>query len=321
MKRTALTNALLIAGLSVGMIACGGDSSSSSNSNNTGGSTSTGSSSSTDEVLNFTIIDDTYNNATRSEFAERSDYQLRDGQSTLTTSVIKGSAEGHNEDTSNGVSLAPNFYATEPASDQKFNDTLGKTVDVISVDDREFSYYISSANGQKLVTTLQQVSLDISGVTADDKEKFDTPLDDFALTNSKFPEGSLCYAYSKFKPSFTHFFFYDDNASSYESLAAFVEKEKAHHNDFIAEHYVNVGDNNEYQAVYLETTTGKQTTGGYSGAVMYNGKVYSADYELADGYFPNTTVAKGAVECDILNDVAADYLAEEIKLYGKLDSF
>jgi hypothetical protein len=60
--------------------------------------------------------------------------------------------------------------------------------------------------------------------------------------------------------------------------------------------------------------TGSQPAYRYTG-IEYDNDIYDADY-IADGTTdPNTDSLRGVVDCTLVNDVAADFLAEKIDLY------
>lgn len=304
MKNTFAFSVFLIA--SLGLVACGDDDNSYYNS-----IPSTDNPVETADEIQFSIVAGNYSDRNRgSEYAERIDVVLRDGQNQTTSKVFKG-VKSRPDSKFPYTYIAPNYYRTFEVNDEGFKALISPTIDVLTP--TSYSYTVSSASNNKPLTFTRTLkSYDISGITTADEQRFFTPLSIYRLNNAQLPANSICYADIVEKPSFPvfkvgHAFLNENTIEEWLNVA-----NMSNSNSYDYE-IVQVGENNEYRAIRLVYPDNYQGDIYYEAAVEMNGNVYDANY-IVNGYTRNADT----VECTYFNDTAADYLETQILADGYL---
>lgn len=306
MKNTFAFTAFLVA--SLGLVACGDDDNSSYNS-----IPPTNNPVETADEIQFSIVEGSYSDR-GSEYAERIDVVLRDGQNQTTSKVFKG-VNSEPDYESSYTYIAPNYYRTFKVNDEAFEALISPTIDVLTP--TSYSYTLSSASNNKPLTFTRTLkSYDISGITTADEQRFFTPLSIYRLNNAQLPTNSICYADIVEKPSFPVFevglAFLNEN--TIEEWLNVANMSNSNNYDY---EIVQVGENNEYRAIRLVDPDNYQGNIFYEAAVEMNGNVYTANY-ITNGYTRNTDPDVETVECTYFNDTAADYLETQILANGYL---
>lgn len=134
----------------------------------------------------------------------------------------------------------------------------------------------------------------------------------------KFPKGSVCYQLQE-TPVQSYYYFYTGAARDKLSIDQWLKLEpnntyyalngKPYHP--VVKNVVKeqIGQNNSLPAVHY-----KDQYGQYHAAVQFNGMLYTADYyEKGVKETMNTDPNTSRVECWMYNDIAADYLEQQIK--------
>ena len=131
-----------------------------------------------------------------------------------------------------------------------------------------------------------------------------------------FPAGSVCYI-PVVTSERSFLAFNEKNKTGYSSLDRWIEAARQRFSDD-RDHRTSqfgVGIDNDQQAaqvMFFEYTS--QPAYEYSG-VEYANDVYEANYVAKGNTDPNTDSRRGVVNCTIVNEVAADFLATQIKRY------
>lgn len=132
-----------------------------------------------------------------------------------------------------------------------------------------------------------------------------------------FPDGATCYVmrYTSTIPFYT---FNQNDYTTYSSLEAW---EADHLNMFgkdtpvIRVENTKVGANNQYPASRVVYDTNPNHENYNYNGIRYKGAIVRAGYTPKGKYGENADISKGAVNCTIVNDVAADFLEEQIVKY------
>ncbi len=206
----------------------------------------------------------------------------------------------------------------------KFIKQVDKTIKVLSANN--FTWQVKSKTGKALTTSLVLDEVDISGKTEKDVNilSLDVPRIGNNKVSYTMPKGSSCYV-SHATYSIPHLFFEEDDISSYKSVKEWYDAETKFlptSRKLIGKKVVQVGDNNQYEATYLELAKsnpndGKHAIDEYPAIVEYKGKLYDARYILKEEYKDNTDTSKGKVYCDNYNQTGAEYLVNLAKKYAK----
>ena len=166
-------------------------------------------------------------------------------------------------------------------------------------------------DGSSIDSTYDIVTIDLSGVgrlpssaTTGIRTDLNSFSDNFSAT---FPNGSQCYILQE-TPTQSYYAFYDYDAGQDITLDEWIadEEEANTATDLVKE---KVGRNNELPAVRYTDEYGDMV-----GAVQYNGLVYNAYYYqkgVKDAAMTDFT--KDVVDCNLYNDVAADFFETQVK--------
>ena len=139
--------------------------------------------------------------------------------------------------------------------------------------------------------------------------------------NVAFPSGSICYI--PVTTSDREFLAFNaKNETNYRSLNDWTEVAKKRFNDdrpFQIKDNLGVGINNRQQVAQVKFFATDDEPEYIYNAVIYdynNGnRIYETDYVASGKTEANLDERNGIVDCKLYNDVAADFLAKEIKRY------
>ena len=169
--------------------------------------------------------------------------------------------------------------------------------------------------------------VELSGKDATSYQKGNRPSNDRGIftdlnnftnipTNASFPTGSVCYIpVTKSEEAF--FVFNDKNKTRYQTLEDWIEvnEDRFGDNQRYSTTTVKVGkDNNARAAQVTFFATDERPEYNYYGA-EYGKSVFDANYINKNEQRPNEDSFRGVVDCTLVNDVAADFLEQEIKRY------
>ena len=135
-------------------------------------------------------------------------------------------------------------------------------------------------------------------------------------SNVAFPEGSVCYI-PVVTSERSFLAFNDKNKTGYSSLERWIDAAKQRFSDD-RDHRTSqfgVGTANKQKAAQVMFFEYKnQPAYEYSG-VEYGKDIYEANYVAKGSTDPNIDSRFGVVDCTLVNEVAGDFLAEQIKRY------
>ncbi|WP_440454522.1 hypothetical protein [Psychrobacter sp. ASPA161_9] len=186
-------------------------------------------------------------------------------------------------------------------------------------------YENNSNNKFDYETTYQ--TLDLSGVKADsyndgntltNSNGIRTDLNNYPriATDASFPVGSVCYI-----PVTTSerlfLAFNAKNETIYQTLDDWIEatEERFNDNRKFSTTKFRVGSGNDERAAKVEFFEAKNQPAYLYSGVDYKGDIYEVDYVTKGTTNPNTDSRRGVVDCTLVNDVAGDFLAEQIERY------
>lgn len=317
--------------LAFGLTACGGSDGDSNTNVTTNPSNPTTPTNSTNTnlpiqngVFNYTAFDSYVDLARKSAWGKL-EYTLRDGSMTETILTVVGSSDYKLEsDNTFDFRAGKGFFSA--INDSEYTQVLGKYLKMVDGDTFQVTY-----PNTPLTESVDITSFDIGGKGKNPSNRstgvltdLDNYKDYFKATSYSFPQGSKCYVNNS-KTNVASYFFYGLNNYDQMTLQQWLadeqksnieingKSEKVSASDIV---YESIGLNNDIPAVHF-----KDQLGNYHAAVVYQGKLYNADYSDGKNYdtpVNNTDLSKGPVECWAYNKVAADYLAEQMKAsYGK----
>lgn len=186
-------------------------------------------------------------------------------------------------------------------------------------------YEKNSNNKLDYQTTYQ--TLDLSGLTTrsystgtniEERRGILTDLSNYSEipSNVAFPEGSVCYI-PVVTSEQSFWAFNDKNKTGYSSLSEWIEAAERRFSDDrdyrLSEFDVGKGSKlKASQVMFFEYKN--QPAYEYSG-VEYGKDIYEANYVAKGSTDPNTDSRFDVVDCTIVNEVAGDFLAEQIERY------
>ena len=135
-------------------------------------------------------------------------------------------------------------------------------------------------------------------------------------TNVAFPEGSVCYI-PVVTSERSFLAFNERNKTGYASIEKWIEAAKQRFSDDRDHRTSQFGvgvDNKQKAAQVMFFEYNNQPAYEYSG-VEYGNDIYEANYVAKGSTDPNTDSRFGVVDCTLVNEVAADFLAAQIKRY------
>ncbi len=321
MKQSIFTSTILCTALV--LTACGGSDDNTSNAGDTSNPPPNANAPIQNGVLNYSVFDIYSENEVGGKNGwGRIDIAFRNGSFSETKSTVVGTPSYESSLTKDDIDYATgnNFFFAMP-SDLGIQ-TIAASLKILDGNNLEFTYPNSDVR-----TMYNFVAIDISGKgknVPNPKTGIVTDLDNytsyFKSTNYAYPQGSVCYVANS-KTNKPLYAFYKNAQRDQETLEQWLADEK---NTTIRVNgntqpvqiqnviYEKVGMNNELPAVRYQDQLGI-----YHAAVIYQGTRYDATYTDGKNFeapIANSDLSKGIVQCDLYNKVAADYLAEQMKL-------
>lgn len=255
------------------------------------------------------------------EAIARIETEYSSGERDIDVTNIIGSFNTQNIDNSDeAIVLANNFEGTledryievngrkikrpvyEKNSNDKFNyETTYRTLDLTGIKAGDYSAGNNLGGSRGILTDLNNYP--------------NIPL------SAEFPVGSVCYI--PVTTSDRSFFVFNDrDRSSYKDLDNWVratEKRFSDNRDFRTTR-LNVGGSNRQAAAQVKFfAINNEPEYLYSG-IDYDDRIYEADYIDSNTSRPNEDSLRGVVDCTLVNEVAADFLEDQIRRYYRDDN-
>lgn len=265
--------------------------------------------------LTITSFASSYDNQANASAIARIDQTFSTGEYRIIATNIINNYSNQSLNSLNRTVLADNFEGRLENADIEVN---GRTV-------KRPIYEKNSNNQLNFETTYR--TLDLSGVSARDYSEGNnfgsrrgilTDLNNYPKipTNISFPTGSVCYIpVTNSERSFLAF--NDKNRTGYQSLDKWVDaaEQRFSDNRSSSTSRFNVGSGNTQKAAQVTFfEVGDQPAYLYNG-VEYEDSIYEADYVVKGATNPNTDSRDSVVDCTLVNEVAGDFLAEQIDFY------
>ncbi len=263
----------------------------------------------------ITSFDSSYDNQANANAVARIDETYRTGKREIKIRNIINSYNNQGLNALDKIVLADNFEGRLQNKDIEVNRrTIKRPV-----------YENNSNNKFDYETTYQ--TLDLSGVKANsynvgntitNSNGIRTDLNNYPriATDASFPVGSVCYI----PVTSSERLFLAFNAKSetnYQTLDDWIEATEERFNDnrkFSTTRF-RVGSSNNERAAKVEFFEVRNQPAYLYGGVDYDGSIYEVDYVTKGTINPNTDSRRGVVDCTSVNDVAGDFLAEQIERY------
>ena len=265
--------------------------------------------------ITLTSFANSYDSKANDTAIARIDETYRTGARNIKTTNLINSYSNQSLNDLDRTVLADNFEGRLENKDIEVN---GRTV-------KRPIYEKNSNNKLGYETTYQ--TLNLSGLTTrsysagtniEDRRGILTDLSNYSNipSNVAFPEGSVCYI-PVVTSERSFLAFNDKNKTGYSSLEKWIEAAKQRFSDD-RDHRTSqfgVGTANKQKAAQVMFFEYKnQPAYEYSG-VEYGKDIYEANYVAKGSTNPNIDSRFGVVDCTLVNEVAGDFLAEQIKRY------
>ena len=265
--------------------------------------------------ITLTSFANSYDSKANDTAIARIDETYRIGARNIKTTNLINSYSNQSLNDLDRTILADNFEGRLENKDIEVN---GRTV-------KRPIYEKNSNNKLGYETTYQ--TLNLSGLTTrsysagtniEDRRGILTDLSNYSNipSNVAFPEGSVCYI-PVVTSERSFLAFNDKNKTGYSSLEKWIEAAKQRFSDD-RDHRTSqfgVGTANKQKAAQVMFFEYKnQPAYEYSG-VEYGKDIYEANYVAKGSTDPNIDSRFGVVDCTLVNEVAGDFLAEQIKRY------
>lgn len=244
-------------------------------------------------------IDDTYRNGAR-DIKSRNIINNYSNQSlnNLDRTVLADKFEGRLENKDievNGRIVKRPIY--EKNSNNKSNyETTYKTLNLSGLRANSYSAGTNISNSRGIITDLNNYAK--------------------IPANAAFPTGSVCYI-PVVTSERSFLAFNDKNKTGYSSLDKWVnaaEQRFDDNRDFSTSRF-GVGVGNKQKAAQVTFFEYKNQPAYQYNGVEYGSDIYEANYVAKGSTNPNTSSSQGVVDCTIVNEVAGDFLAGQIKRY------
>ena len=263
----------------------------------------------------ITSFDSSYDNQANANAVARIDETYRTGEREIKVRNIVNNYRNLGINDLDKTVLADNF---EGRLENKNIEVNRRTI-------KRPVYENNSNNKFDYETTYQ--TLDLSGVKADsyndgntltNRNGIRTDLNNYPriATDASFPVGSVCYI-----PVTTSerlfLAFNAKNETIYQTLDDWIEatEERFNDNRKFSTTKFRVGSGNDERAAKVEFFEFRNQPAYLYSGVDYKGDIYEVDYVTKGTTNPNTDSRRGVVDCTLVNDVAGDFLAEQIERY------
>lgn len=271
--------------------------------------------------MTITRFANSYDTQVNDSAIARIDETYRKGEHEITIKNIVNNYSNQNLNTLDKIVLADNF---EGQLENKNIEVNGRTV-------KRPIYEKNSNNKLNYETTYK--TLNLSGVRANSYSTGTTIANSRGIltdlnkypnipANVEFPAGSVCYI-PVVTSERSFLAFNEKNKTGYASIDKWIDAAEARftdNRDFRTSRLGIGAGNNQKAAQVTFFEYRNQPVYQYNGVEYTNGNsitnaTYEADYVANGTIDPNTNSSRGVVDCTIVNEVAGDFLAEQIRRY------
>lgn len=194
--------------------------------------------------------------------------------------------------------------------------------DIVQVEGNQVKYELKDLKTDRMESiTYTFVPIDLTGVTGKDGnfDKGTGLITDLSYYDQipdtvSYPEGSVCYVIKTSSSNDLYFFDLETDKTNYVSL---MDWEKAYSTIASKKPHrveqLKIGPTNQYPASRIVYDNDPNNEN-YS-AVNYENVIYDSEYATKGSYSENYDLSRGAVDCSIINNVAADFIEAQILKY------
>ena len=265
--------------------------------------------------ITLTSFDNSYDKQANASAIARIDETYRTGEREIKIKNIVNNYSDQSLNTLDRTVLADNF---EGQLENKNIKVDGRTVE-------RPIYEKNSNNKVNYETTYKTLNLSglqansySAGTNINNSRGILTDLNNYPNipANAEFPVGSVCYI-PVVTSARSFLAFNEKNKTGYSSLNKWIDAAEHRFSDdrgySTTEFGVGVGNKQKAaQVTFFEYRN--QPAYQYNG-VEYGDDIYEANYVAKGTTEPNTNSIRGVVDCTIVNEVAGDFLATQIKRY------
>ncbi|MEN2752203.1 hypothetical protein AAIR29_11225 [Psychrobacter sp. FBL11] len=266
--------------------------------------------------LTLASFDKGIDRQTGREAVARIDTEYSDGERDIDVTNIIGSFNAQNiNDLERSIVLSDNFEGT---LEDRYIEVNGRNV-------RQPVYETNSSNKFNYETSYR--TLDLSGVSAGSyslgssltsSRGILTDLNNYPNIppNIEFPTGSVCYIpVTTSDRSF--FVFNDKDRTRYDDLDDWVDMTENRFSDNrnFSTTRSNTGINSQLKTAQIRYFAFDNEPEYIFRAVDYDDRIYEADYIDSNAPRPNENSRRGVVDCTLVNEIAADFLEDQIRRY------
>ncbi len=260
----------------------------------------------------LTSFDSSYDKQASANAIARIDETYRTGEREI---KIKNIINNYNNQGLNALDktvLADNFEGRLENKDLEVN---GLTI--------KRPIYEKNSNN-KLNYEVTYKTLDLSGVkansytagnTLNNSRGIITDLNNYPRisSNAEFPLGSVCYI-PVTTSALSFWAFNAKNETNYQKLDDWIEatEERFNDNRKFSTTGFRVGSGNKQKAARVEFFEDRNQPAYLYSGVEYDNDIYEVDYVVNGTINPNTDSRRGVVDCTLVNNVAGDFLAQQI---------
>ncbi|MEN6670017.1 hypothetical protein AAJP47_06540 [Psychrobacter sp. B38] len=269
----------------------------------------------------LTRFANSYDNLANDSATARIDEIYRTGAHEIKIENIVNNYSNQNLNNLDKTVLADNFEGRLENKDIEVN---GRTVE-------RPIYEKNSNNKLTYETTYKTLNLSglransySAGTTIDSSRGIITDLNNYSRipVDAQFPAGSVCYI-PVVKSDRSFLAFNEKNRTGYTSINRWIEAAEDRFRDdrdYRTSQFGTGVDNKQKAAQVTFFEYRNQPAYQYNGVEHLNSNnsdnaIYEADYVASGTTNPNTDSIRGVVDCTIVNEVAADFLAEQISRY------
>ncbi|MGO2997813.1 MAG: hypothetical protein ACTIDV_07355 [Moraxellaceae bacterium] len=265
--------------------------------------------------ITLTSFANSYDSKANDTAVARIDETYRTGAREIKTTNLINSYSNQSLNDLDRTILADNFEGRLENKDIEVN---GRTV-------KRPIYEKNINNKLDYQTTYQTLNLSglsansySAGTSIEERRGILTDLSNYSEipSNVAFPEGSVCYI-PVVTSERSFLAFNERNKTGYTSIGKWIDAAKQRFSDD-RDHRTSqfgIGINNRQKAAQVMFFAyNNQPAYEYSG-VEYGNDIYEANYVAKGSTDPNIDSRFGVVDCTLVNEVAADFLTEQIKRY------
>lgn len=266
----------------------------------------------TSSQLSINFFDTQYNDSDKKDAIQRMKWIYKTGDRELIRKDIISVNEREGLNDEDLVVLGANFESIIAKRNIKVADnTITIPMDGIK-SNRTETYEIELIPLDLAGVSRRESNLDENTGITSDLDYFDKIPDDVS-----YPENSTCYIIKETSTLPFYSFNIEDDVSSYTSMDEWTDSYSnvSRGSSPLRVESTKVGSTNQYPVVRIVYDNDARNEYRNYNALNYENTLYETEYTHQGSVSDNYDPSKGLVECGIVNDIAADFLEEQILKY------